>query len=356
MSHDTFNQDDEPLPPSKRLTDNTDSSDESTDSGGYGSRVRTREKKEDTTNNEQTQDTAEKTDTCPECGGDLSLDQTHGDRSCTDCGLVVDEETIDRGPEWRAFNSKERDEKSRVGAPTSKLRHDNGMTTNIGWQDKDAYGNPLNTSQRKKMQRLRKWNGRVKAQDSKERNLRNALGELSRMSSALGVPKEIQEIAAMIYRRALDENLLPGRSIEGVTTAALYAACRKQDVPRSLHEMEQVSRVDEKEIARTYRYINKELGLDIGPSDPAEYVPRIIGNIDGVTQRTERLANKLINHIKNEPGLISGKSPVGLAASSIYLAGRLTGETPTQSEISDAAGVTKVTIRDRFQDLSLIHI
>ncbi|MEF8882847.1 MAG: TFIIB-type zinc ribbon-containing protein, partial [Halapricum sp.] len=56
--------------------------------------------------------------TCPECEGSLIADDARGETVCDDCGLVVDADEIDRGPEWRAFDSKEKDEKSRVGAPT----------------------------------------------------------------------------------------------------------------------------------------------------------------------------------------------------------------------------------------------
>ncbi|PSQ36218.1 transcription initiation factor IIB 2, partial [Halobacteriales archaeon SW_12_69_24] len=156
---------------------------------------------------------------CPECGGALEADSERGETVCRECGLVVEEDEIDRGPEWRAFDSAEKEEKSRVGAPTTKMMHDEGLSTNIGWQDKDAYGNSLSSRQRQKMQRLRTWNERFRTRDSKERNLKQALGEIDRMASALGLPENVRETASVIYRRALDEDLLPGR--EGRVQARL---------------------------------------------------------------------------------------------------------------------------------------
>ncbi|MFB6138671.1 MAG: transcription initiation factor IIB family protein, partial [Halobacteriaceae archaeon] len=120
---------------------------------------------------------------CPECGGQLVADEERGETVCADCGLVVEENEIDRGPEWRAFDSREKDQKSRVGAPTTNMMHDKGLSTNIGWQDKDAYGKALSSRQREKMQRLRTWNERFRTRDSKERNLKQALGEIDRMAS-----------------------------------------------------------------------------------------------------------------------------------------------------------------------------
>jgi transcription initiation factor TFIIB len=286
---------------------------------------------------------------CPECGGRLLTDDEHGETVCEDCGLVVEEGSVDRGPEWRAFDAREKDEKSRVGAPTTNMMHDKGLSTNIDWRDKDAYGNALGAKQRKKMQRLRKWNERFRTRDSKERNLKQALGEIDRMASALGLPENVRETASVIYRRALDENLLPGRSIEGVSTAAVYAAARQAGVPRSLDEITDVSRVEKSEIARTYRYVVRELGLEVKPADPESYVPRFVSDLE-LSEESERRARQLLANAK-EQGVHSGKSPVGLAAAAVYAAALLTNEKTTQAAVSEVADISEVTIRNRYHEL-----
>ncbi|PSP81693.1 transcription initiation factor IIB 2 [Halobacteriales archaeon QS_8_69_73] len=287
--------------------------------------------------------------TCPECGARLETDTERGETVCSECGLVVEEDEIDRGPEWRAFDSAEKDEKSRVGAPTTKMMHDKGLSTNIGWQDKDAYGNSLSSRQRQKMQRLRTWNERFRTRDSKERNLKQALGEIDRMASALGLPENVRETASVIYRRALDEDLLPGRSIEGVATASLYAAARQAGVPRSLDEVERVSRVEKMELTRTYRYIIRELNLEVKPADPESYVPRFASDLE-LSDEVERRARELIEAAR-EDGILSGKSPVGLAAASVYASALLCNEKVTQSEVSEVADISEVTIRNRYKEL-----
>ncbi|WP_115865278.1 transcription initiation factor IIB [Halorussus litoreus] len=286
---------------------------------------------------------------CPECGSRLATDDERGETVCTECGLVVSEDQIDPGPEWRAFDAAEKDEKSRVGAPTTNTMHDKGLSTNIGWQDKDAYGNSLGARQREKMQRLRKWNERFRTRDSKERNLKQALGEIDRMASALGLPDNVRETASVIYRRALDEDLLPGRSIEGVATSALYAAARQAGTPRSLDEITNVSRVDKDEIARTYRYVVRQLNLEIKPADPKSYVPRFVSDL-GVSEEVERRARDLLD-TATEKGIHSGKSPVGLAAAAVYAAALLSNEKVTQSEVSEVSDISEVTIRNRYHEL-----
>jgi len=311
--------------------------------------VRTRSTTETERSTTEGETTESEATVCPECGGRLRQDSEHGETVCADCGLVVETDEIDRGPEWRAFDSAERDRKSRVGAPTTKMMHDDGLSTNIGWQDKDGYGRSLSANQRKKMQRLRKWNERFRTRDSKERNLKQALGEIDRMASALGLPENVRETASVIYRRALDEDLLPGRSIEGVATASLYAAARQVGTPRSLDELSAVSRVDRMELTRTYRYIIRELHLEVQPADPASYVPRIVSEL-GLPDEVERRARQLLDSGR-EDGTLSGKSPVGLAAAAVYAASLLTNEKVTQSEVSSVSDVSEVTIRNRYKEL-----
>ena len=302
------------------------------------------------TESEQTQQgVSEQEDVCPECGGSLVSDAEHGETVCQECGLVVEEDEIDPGPEWRAFDAREKDEKSRVGAPTTNMMHDKGLSTNIGWQDKDAYGNALSSRQREKMQRLRTWNERFRTRDSKERNLKQALGEIDRMASALGLPENVRETASVIYRRALEEDLLPGRSIEGVATASLYAAARKAGTPRSLDEIERVSRVDRMELTRTYRYVVRELNLEVKPADPESYVPRFVSDLE-LSEEVERRARSLLDSARGTE-VTSGKSPVGLAAAAIYAASLLTNEKVTQSQVSDVADISEVTIRNRYHEL-----
>jgi transcription initiation factor TFIIB len=306
-------------------------------------RSRTAERPEDVRDEDVTEET------CPECGGRLSADSEHGETVCTDCGLVVEEDHIDHGPEWRAFDPGDHETKSRVGAPTTQLMHDKGLSSKIGWQDRDAAGNSLNARQRRRVQRMRTWDERFRTKNHKERNLKQALGEIERMGSALGLSEEVRETASVIYRRALEEDLLPGRTIEGVATAAVYAAARQMNTPRSVKEVAAVTRVDEMDFKRTYRYIVRELDLAVAPADPQQYVGRITSKV-GLSTEVERKARDILEAASGT-GTFNGKSPVGLAAAAIYAAGLLTNQTVTQKDLEQAAEVSTVTIRNRYQEL-----
>jgi transcription initiation factor TFIIB len=289
------------------------------------------------------------TATCPECTGSVVRNEDAGERVCADCGLVVGADEIDHGPEWRAYEAREKAEKSRTGAPRTELLHDRGLSTTIGWPDRDARGNALSARKRRKLRRLRTWNERFRAQGSKDRNLKHALGEIDRMASALGIARPTRETASVIYRRALDEELLPGRSVEGVATAALYAASRLDGVARTVDEVAVVSRVERLEIERTYRYVVRELSIQVPPTPPTEYLGRFASAL-GCADETERRARELIE-TATEQGVHSGKNPVGIAASALYAAGQLCNDQFTQAEVAAVSDISEVTIRNRYREV-----
>ncbi|MCU4742308.1 transcription initiation factor IIB [Halobacteria archaeon AArc-m2/3/4] len=309
-------------------------------------RIRPQRERDNETEQDQTQRGSHE---CPECETDTLVKSSDGSELvCEECGLVSEEGQIDMGPEWRAFNHSERQQKSRVGAPITNTMHDKGLTTTIDWKDKDTYGRSLSSKKRSQMNRLRKWQERIRTKDAGERNLQFALSETDRMASALGVPRSVREVASVLYRRALEEDLIRGRSIEGVATSTLYAACRMEGIPRSLEEVSAVSRVERKEIGRTYRYVSQELGLAMEPVDPKKYVPRFCSELE-LSEEVQSKANEIIETTA-EQGMLSGKSPTGYAAAAIYAASLLCNEKKTQRAVADVAQVTEVTIRNRYQE------
>jgi transcription initiation factor TFIIB len=134
-----------------------------------------------------------------------------------------------------------------------------------------------------------------------------------------------------------------------MATASLYAAARQANTPRSLDECSNVSRVDQQSFARAYRYIVSELGLAVEPAAPESYLPRFISELD-LPDEVERLARDLLEAAKKK-SVHSGKSPVGLAAASIYAAALLSNERVTQSAIGEVTEVSEVTIRNRYKEL-----
>jgi transcription initiation factor TFIIB len=288
---------------------------------------------------------------CPECNSaHLVRDYERGELVCEECGLVLDDQFIDQGPEWRAFDAEQGEKRARTGAPMTYTIHDKGLSTEIGWKNKDSYGKSIPTRNRAQLYRLRKWQLRIRVSNATERNLAFALSELDRMASGMGLPRNVRETAALIYRKAVNKNLIRGRSIEGVVAASLYGACRQCSVPRTLDEIASTSRVGRKEIGRTYRFMTRELRLKLMPTSPEDYISRFCSEL----KLSGEVQTKTMEILKqaNDKELTSGRGPTGVAAAAIYIASILANERRTQREVADKAGVTEVTIRNRYKELT----
>src|SRR5512137_1615550 len=206
---------------------------------------------------------------CPECASkNLVHDYDSAETICGDCGLVLYEQTLDKGPEWRAFTQEEKTSRSRVGMPTSYSIHDKGLSTTISQVDRDAFGRKLPISTRLQMWRLRKWQIRSRVHSSIDRNLAQAMSELDRLSGKVSISPPIKEKAALVYRKALDKGLVRGRSISSITAAALYASCRKSGTSRTLREIAEASLASKKDVARCYRMLLKELDFNMPIANP----------------------------------------------------------------------------------------
>jgi transcription initiation factor TFIIB len=290
------------------------------------------------------------TGTCPECGSkNLKRDYARAEIICEGCGIVLDENIIDAGPEWRAFDAYQRDKRARTGAPIKYTRPNKGLATEIDVYNRDIRGVKISAQSRAQMFRLRKWHKRTSISSSMERNLAIALSELDRIASCLGLPSNIREAAALLYRKAVEKGLIRGRLIESVVAAVLYMICRQYSIPRTLDEIAEISGIPKKEIGRTYRFLKRDLGIFMPLTNPVHYIPRFASEL-GLSGQVQEKAREILETAIGK-GLISGRGPTGVAAAAVYIAGVLKGERKTQKEVADIAGVTEVTIRNRYREL-----
>ena len=289
-------------------------------------------------------------DVCPECGNHTIIhDEDSGEIICGSCGLVITESIINKGPEWRAFTQSEKESRSRVGVPISFSVHDKGLTTMIGRVGRDAFGRKIPLKTKLQMLRLRKWQIRSRVHSSIDRNLAQAMAELDRLTDKLHIPPPIKEKAAIIYRKALEKGLVRGRSISAIAAASLYAACRITQTPRTLREIARHSPIDKKDIARCYRLLLRELQIKMPVPAAKLRVPKIAAKV-GIGEKTQQTAVDILRKAEDLK-TTAGKDPMGLAAAALYIACVMNDEKRTQKMIADAAGVTEVTIRNRYKGL-----
>jgi len=287
---------------------------------------------------------------CPECKkSHIIYDQSRAELVCNDCGLVIEESCIDHGPEWRSFDEEGYANRVRVGAPMTFTRHDKGLSTEIGWVDKDSYGNNLSRRNRSKFYRLRKLHSRSKTPKTSQQNVKKALIEISKISSKMSLPRDATETAALFYRKAHAENLTRGRTIMCICAASIYAACRQCGIPRTLDEVANEFELRKRDVGRTYIEMLKLLKLKLPVPTPHQYISRFCSelNLNGPVQTRVKEMLELIT----DKGLVSGRSPLAIVGALIYIAAQDCNQRRTQAEIAEVANVTEVTIRNRYKEI-----
>ncbi len=290
---------------------------------------------------------------CSECNSEhLIRDYERGELICNDCGMVVEDAFIDQGPEWRAFDTDQDDKRARTGSPMTFLSHDKGLATEISWANKDYYGKRIPHKNRAQIYRVRKWHQRIRVSNAAERNLSLALQMMNDYGAKMGIPKDIKETAALTYRKAVEKNLIRGRSIESIVCASIYAACRMVNLPRTLDEISKASEVNKKKVGKAYRHLSKELSLNLQPTTPFSYIAQFCSKLE-LDKQAIMQAEEIVRK-SNDMGISSGKGPTGIAAASIYIASVLVGKPRTQKEIARVSGVTEVTIRNRYKEISKV--
>ncbi len=290
---------------------------------------------------------------CSECNSEhLVRDYERGELICNDCGMVVEDAFIDQGPEWRAFDGDQDEKRSRTGSPMTFLSHDKGLATEISWANKDYYGKRIPHKNRAQIYRVRKWHQRIRVSNAAERNLSLALQMMNDYGAKMGIPKDIKETAALTYRKAVEKNLIRGRSIESIVCASIYAACRMVNLPRTLDEISKASEINKKKVGKAYRHLAKELSLNLQPTTPFSYIAQFCSKLE-LDKQAIMQAEEIVRKA-NDLGISSGKGPTGIAAASIYIASVLVGKPRTQKEIAKVSGVTEVTIRNRYKEISKV--
>jgi transcription initiation factor TFIIB len=285
------------------------------------------------------------TSTCMQNNGihNLVTDSVRGEVLCGRCGVVLADKVEDYGSEQRSFTIENYKNSSRAGLASTLSIHDKGLATVIGTTNKDSSGNSISSYMKYTFNRLRTWDSRSKS-SSEERNLRSAFVILGTIQSKLDISDAIIERAAYLYRKALTKNITRGRTISTMISAALYVACRESNVPRTLQDIANAANISFKNLSRHYRVFVNALGLQIESYDPSDFVSKI-GTTVGLSEKAKRGALDIIYKSK-EKGIASGKSPVSLAATAIFLSGVINKENVTQDKISKAAGISSMTIRN----------
>ena len=288
-------------------------------------------------------------DQCPSCKRNkVIIDEKIGESHCTHCGLVISENTVSMGAEWRSFEGGI--DKARTGDQTSLMLHDMGLSTVIAKTNKDGSGKPISNGMANSFIRLRRQNSRIQSKDAFGKNFIVAFSDMNNLRTKLALPDPIMETAAYRYRKAVEKGLTRGRTIKAMVGACVYFACRESEISRSLHDIAKTINMPRRDVTKAYRTLLKEFEITVPPPNPINYVSKIANKV-GLSEKTMRRTREVLEK-ERKVGGFSGRDPYAIAAAVLYIVSRKNRESISQREISEATGVTEVTIRNRIRGLN----
>ena len=269
-------------------------------------------------------------------------DSERGEIVCGGCGLILLQNMADASYENNGFTSEDFMKMSRTGPASSLTMNDRGLSTVIG-TNKDSTGKALSSKTKYEFNRLRTWDQRSKSR--KTASLSKAFTLLHGMKTKLGISDNVVENAAYIYRKVVNAKLTRGRTMVSLISASLYAACRENNIPRTLDDIANAGNVERRILSRDLRTIIKKLGLNLNQYDTTSFISKISNNMD-LKEKTKRDAFEILRRCEKE-GITAGKHPVAQAAASLYISCIINGEKISQKKFSVESGVSDVTIRNR---------
>lgn len=282
--------------------------------------------------------------TCDDCNAAL-ITNDDGEYLCADCGLIHDEYHLDPGPSYTAYSGLDWQKKAHHGGETSVAQPLNGLGT-VFYTGRDGYGRTVSNKLRKRYRRLKKHHD-IYAKN-KDRNFQTAFNELDALVSSLNLPGQVKDAAAKIYRKAFQDDLIRGRSIEGMVSASVLIAIRRHKIPRTVDELASVGHVDSAEIYRAFSYIRQELNIPTPPPSPFQWFNELAGKLE-VEPHIRADARERLESIMEE-GTLSGREPKGLAVATLYASYLYNHQTPfSQTDASEAADVGKQTVSNIAQ-------
>src|SRR5437867_1496955 len=302
-------------------------------------------------------------DHCMACGSPPITDNFTGELVCSACGVVLKERVETLSPEWRSFSLT--DDRARGGFPSSLLIHDRGLSTYIGVASGSAQDQQPGDQENNKdsssvyvhrasspitVNRLRKLNAMSVSSAPISRNLKKATWEINRISSGLGLAWQVAERSAYFYRKALQKNLIKGRSISGFVAASIYLACKERKIPRTIDEICRASDIDRPFATHCYKILVGEMQIEPPVTDPFRNITKISTRA-GIEERVSRRAREVLSTVASHT-VIMGKNPLVLAAAALYLATAEHKLSVTKTTIADAAEVSTISLRKRLSDIT----
>ncbi|KAF2405166.1 cyclin-like protein [Trichodelitschia bisporula] len=289
---------------------------------------------------------------CKEYPPNLVEEFASGDTVCGSCGLVLQSHVVDTRSEWRTFSNDDQgnDDPSRIGEAANPLLNGSQLSTTIAYGQGDARSRDLNRAQ-----------NRANA-DKTTKALLAAYKQIGTLCDSYHLSHSVADTARQLYKMTDDTKAFKGKSQDAIIASTIFISCRQNNVPRTFKEITSLTKVPKKEIGRTFKALEKffqkhtqstvaknETYTTTTSTKAQDLCGRYCSGLD-LPQQISVIAGEYADEMI-KAGLLAGRSPLSIAAVSIYMMSHLMGMPKTPKEISLVAGVSDGTIRTAYRHI-----
>ena len=289
--------------------------------------------------------------TCIVCGKkSIVEDFETKEKSCSGCGAVVDEPSID----YATDETKKEGSGGRTGPQEDPMMQ---MGTMISQTGKDAFGKQVKATYVENGKSNNYLYGIItqdKRSKSKGRKtIIKANNEITRLCNELKINEEIKQRGAEIFKDAKREKMVAGRDTLSFSAACLYLACRESGQSKTIKDFMKHCNCKTTKFIRYFRTVQKTFEIQTEIMSPKKYTSQIASKTEPpISTIIERIACDVVDQLKDK----AGKDPVGLAAAALcYVCRSKNKDQPTLRNIAHAAGVNEVTVRNRIKDIEKVY-
>ncbi len=183
-------------------------------------------------------------------------------------------------------------------------------------------------------------------------NSEQILANFHVLKDGLGLSDSVIDEAKFVFKNASEKGLVRGRTNTTIVAAAVYIACRESEAPRPLHDIATIVNVKRKILARCCRILMNNFYPHLPIIDPSTCIVKLADTINA-NEKAKRLAAQMMKEIVKRE-LSAGKNPMAIAACILYICCRKAGYPTSQVAIAKAAGITDVTLRNRFREVKKV--
>lgn len=276
----------------------------------------------------------------PNCANaTTSTDWKQGIRKCDQCGAIIEEGMVSSEAEWRVFADDEGESamKVRVG------QRENSRTSMLSDETTIEGG------------RLARLHADL-SMNPKEKLLSSAHAQARRLQTHMSLNLKTHNKTLDVLNLLHQADALKSTNVDGMVAAAVYNACKLDDVGLSQKDILANTHVKRKRFNKCYKIIHslkifKKLRTRTKRRQAREVkmIGRYYSNLNlsyTVASTAQAIAQKA-----SDIGISEGKNPATFAAASLYMAAILCKDSRTYLEISQVSDTKPSTIRNAYEAL-----